>query len=297
MSRRILLLSVLAAAFFILPQAVSAATLPFFGPIIDRDWIDPTTGKQCALGWGALVTVINNIIRLLLSIAIVFIAPIMIAYAGFLFVVNPVNAGGMEKAKSILTHTIVGIVIALAGWLIVDAIMAVLYNPQASQGSTVLGRWTDIVTGDPSLVCLVQQGSTGAAPGVAPGIITGSGRFTFQNGVQQQIPHESAALQSLLSCMSTKLPAGVGNISSISDSMIVNGNKTFAECATGGCQHSSNSCHYGGSGSCNGRSYAVDFGDEQNASVLSQAASQCGGVAINEGDHLHVSVGSSCGCR
>lgn len=106
-----------------------------------------------------LVIVVNNIILILLTLAIVFVAPLMIAYSGFLFVVNPVNAGGKEKAKSILTNTIVGIVVALAGWLIVDALMAVLYNANATSGTTTLGTWNSIITSGGSTQCLEQIGS------------------------------------------------------------------------------------------------------------------------------------------
>ncbi len=110
--------------------------------------------------------VINNIISLLLTLAIVFVAPLMIAWAGFLFVVNPVNAGGKEQAKKILTNTIVGIVIALAGWLIVDAIMAVLYKPNASNGGTTLTVWYNLVTGSGDY-CL-QQAASGYVTGTPP---------------------------------------------------------------------------------------------------------------------------------
>ena len=60
--------------------------------------------------------VINNIISFSLTIAIVFISPIMIAYSGFLLVVNPVNPGGKNKAKDILLNTVIGIIVALSGW-------------------------------------------------------------------------------------------------------------------------------------------------------------------------------------
>lgn len=147
---------------FVLPLSAQAGGIPFFGPIIDKAWM------QCPLGWGALITVINNIISLLITLAIVFVAPLMIAWAGFLFVVNPVNASGKEQAKKILTNTIVGIVIALAGWMIVDAIMAVLYNKNAAVPgtSTVLGTWSALIGSRGIPPCIDLRGSV--APPVAP---------------------------------------------------------------------------------------------------------------------------------
>ena len=135
----IIILSV--AGALAVPLAAHAG-IPFFGPIIDPKVMSAT----CPLSWGALIMVINNIISLLITLAITFVAPLMVAWSGFLFVVNPVNASGKEEAKKILTNTVVGIVVALAGWLIVDALMAVLYNASAAVPgtSTVLGTWSDL---------------------------------------------------------------------------------------------------------------------------------------------------------
>ena len=280
----------LVAGSLALPFVAQAGGIPFFGPII------PQTGDQavCAASWGMLIVVFNNIIRLLITLAIVFVAPLMIAWAGFLFVVNPVNASGKEQAKKILTNTVVGIVVALAGWLIVDALMAVLYNPREAGGT-----WYSLVTSGGMDPCIPLRGSLAPAVAPPPAVVVPGvpGRFTFDRGIDAQVPTESAALATLLSCMVTKVPAGVGRISSISDSLITNGQKTFSQCAAGGCQHTTNSCHYGGR-LCVGSSYAVDFGDEQNTTALSGAARACGASFVGpEGSHLHVSVGGSCGCN
>lgn len=150
----------LVAGSFVLPLAAHAA-IPFFGPII------PEGLDVCPTGWGAVMIVVNNIISLLLTLAIVFVAPIMIAYAGFLFVVNSVNPTGIDKAKGILLNTVVGIIIALAGWLIVNAVMAVFYKPSAVGGAS----WWQIVTssGPP---CLDQKGALPDA-GLNQALVTG----------------------------------------------------------------------------------------------------------------------------
>lgn len=167
------------AIFFVLPIATHAQGIPFFGPIIPNEQItiNGVVGNQnvCAAGWGMLMIVINRIIALLLTLAIMFVAPLTIAYAGFLYVVNPVDPSGIAKAKKILWNTIVGIVIALAGWMIVDALMAVLYN----KGATDLAgkTWSELITGDTNNLCiplqssLQQAGQTGIPEpglGVAP---------------------------------------------------------------------------------------------------------------------------------
>lgn len=159
----------LVAGSLALPIAAHAA-IPFFGPIIPNEPITingiASNQNVCAAGWGMLITVFNNIIQLLITLAIVFVAPLMIAWSGFLYVVNPVSPEGVKKAKGILTNTIVGIVIALAGWMIVDAIMVVLYNPDARNGGTRLGAWSQLIVGSSSGLCIPLAGSL--APAVAP---------------------------------------------------------------------------------------------------------------------------------
>lgn len=174
-----------ATGSFALPFVAHAA-IPFFGPIINQSWT--VQGVQCPLGWGAIITVVNNIISLLLTIAIVFVAPIMIAYAGFLYVVNPVDPSGMTKAKGILLNTIIGIVVALAGWLIVDAVMAALYHPDATTNWTT--TWSQLITSNSSIPCIDQAGvgtglsqaaTTPSVSAVTPGGTTAvSGKPTAQ---------------------------------------------------------------------------------------------------------------------
>ncbi len=150
-SRVALLMLLFTAGLFTLPLTTHASGIPFFGPIIPSD---VAGNNLCPAGWGMLIIVINNIIELAITLVIVFIAPIMIAYSGFLFVVNPVNPGGREKAKGILLNTVVGTIVALAGWLIVDAVMAILYNPGAAGGT-----WSSIITSGGLPPCLPQAGS------------------------------------------------------------------------------------------------------------------------------------------
>jgi len=171
-----------AVGLFALPVAAHAA-IPFFGPII------PDATNQCAAGWGMLITVINNIISFLITIAIVFVAPLMIAYSGFLYVVNPVDPSGISKAKGILTHTIVGIVIALAGWMIVDAIMAVLYNPSAAGGT-----WSSLITSGGADDCIPLAGSLNqAAGGNVTGVSAGGNVVNISGKTAQQCASSNPA--------------------------------------------------------------------------------------------------------
>jgi len=164
MRSRILLpaLFLVAAGAFVLPNVTHAA-IPFFGPII------PAGNDTCPAGWGMFMIVINNIVELLITLAIVFVAPLTIAWAGFLYVVNPVDPSGMSRAKSILWNTVFGIVIALAAWLIVDAILAALTN----QGLTY---WASLVGSNGTQPCLSVASSLrqAAPPTTTAGLAVGT---------------------------------------------------------------------------------------------------------------------------
>jgi hypothetical protein len=133
-----------------------------------------------------------------------------------------------------------------------------------------------------------------------------------------QYKDASEPLKELLSCMRTQLDkiqkeqeliGTIGRISSISDSKLYQGTCSWegGPAQPGGCSHLYGvkygkevvSAHYGGP-VCRieEKSYAVDFGDEENTSYLIAAAKACQpGVYIqDEANHLHVGIGQAEGC-
>lgn len=140
-SRTLLFFLLAVAGSLSLPLAAHATGIPYFGPIV------PTNASTCAAGWDSIVQLVNNAIAVFITLAMLAIAPIMIAYSGFLYVVNPVKPEGRSEANKILMNTIVGIVIALAGWLIVDAILTALTSRD-------LTSWTSGMFGNGLAPCL-----------------------------------------------------------------------------------------------------------------------------------------------
>ncbi len=207
MCSRISLFALLLIAVSLAVPGAAHAAIPFFGPIIDKSWVVSGTATQCTLGWGALVLVVNNLISLLITIAIIFVAPLMIAYSGFLFVVNPVDPSGIAKAKSILTNTIVGIVIALAGWMIVDAIMVTLYNASAPGLSGI--SWSSLITSGGQPPCVDQKGVGTGLSQVVPGVAAGAAGVVPPSGtgacnptvLQQIIPSISQSQANTFACL------------------------------------------------------------------------------------------------
>jgi hypothetical protein len=80
--------------------------------------------------FNSLMDLVNTVINFILFKMVVPIAAIMFAYAGYLLVTaGGETAGARTKAKSIFTNAIVGLIIAVAAWLIVSTILAILgYN-------------------------------------------------------------------------------------------------------------------------------------------------------------------------
>jgi hypothetical protein len=146
-SRRSLLLFAPILIPFVLPLAAHATGIPYFGPIIPSGNL-----QQCAIGWQGMVIVINNLIAFGITMVILVVAPLMLAYAGFLLVVNPFNAGAKEQAKSMLMNVVVGLVIALVAWLLVNAILTAL----TSKG---INDWTAGMFSANHDPCLKQLGS------------------------------------------------------------------------------------------------------------------------------------------
>ncbi len=99
---------------FCLPIVVSAAGLvPCGGP------------GEAACNTDFVVSFVSGLINFLISMLGV-IAMIVLVYAGFRMVVSMGNEAEWTKAKSLFTNVIIGIILILAAWLIVDTIMRVL---------------------------------------------------------------------------------------------------------------------------------------------------------------------------
>lgn len=110
-----LLIHVLIFSILVIPVIAFAA-----GLVPD---CDPTKG----CGWNDLMALVNKVINFVLFKMALPIAAIMFAYAGFLMV----TAGGeaahaREKAKEIFSNAVKGLIIALAAWLIISTLLAIL---------------------------------------------------------------------------------------------------------------------------------------------------------------------------
>jgi len=298
-----------------IPTYASSAT--FFGPIVptechcDNQTVQGASGGATTVNsapdFGCVLAVIQNLINFGITLSAILFT-IYLVLTGFSFITSAGSSEARSKAKTRFTNVFVGLIVLLCAWLIVDFVMKTIYD----EGK--FGPWNGILAGDASGKdhCIVARKPTAITAGsIASNINTetpgtysapGTGGYTggglsYQAGVQKQIGYESTPLANLLACMASKLPPGVGQISAISEQAIADGSKTMQQCSVTGCAHTANSCHYGGP-RCPGLSYAVDFGDENNAAAIRSAARSCDPNAKwnPEGNHVHISVGSENGC-
>lgn len=326
---RAILIPLFAFALLVIPSFAFAADASFFGPIVPTECSGKDVGGTiCPCSFAAVLETVRHVINIVISLAIA-IATVLLAWAGISFMINGTNEEKRKAARGMVMNVIIGIVIVLGAWLIVDFVMKTLYSGMDGNAG-LYGPWNSIIKDNGSF-CIEEKnlkplfdGPIDTKPGsgdpsapdnpnpepstpgepVDPGTVVpgADGSFTYQGGIQAQAKHASSQLNLLLTCMANKVPADVGQISSISDSLIVDNKKTFTQCIAGQCQHAGNSCHYGGP-RCSGASYAVDFGDGGKDSLtkdgqLKAAAKACGAnYTLTEKDHLHVSIGERCGCN
>lgn len=91
-----------------------------------------------------LVLMVNNIITWMFGI-LALLAVMGLMVAGFRLVVSGGDVGAWTSAKQMFTNIIVGFVIVLAAWLIVDTIMKALLDPNLADSQGVaFGMWNQL---------------------------------------------------------------------------------------------------------------------------------------------------------
>lgn len=94
----------------------------------------------------------QNIIRFLVAISVA-VAALLFANAGFLYVTSPGNAGNISRAHHLFTSTLVGIIIILVAYLLVDTILKMTLKTEGGVGVVyksegAYGPWNKILCGE-----------------------------------------------------------------------------------------------------------------------------------------------------
>lgn len=310
-----------AAAFLLLFGSPSAASAAGIGVFQTGFTIVPEQCQsKCPCGEAAVLQAIQNITSLVISFAIVILI-FFIVWAGFSFVLSPTSEEARSHAKKMLSYALIGMLLVLSAWLIVDFVIKTLAG-----GDTAFGPWNKILQFEGDTCVLTQPTrKIEGLPGVFGAVVNtvaegggtyssgtggvqsggyGGGGFSYNPGVSAEVPAESAALSSMLSCMSSKVPSGV-TITALTDLYTTTNASRISHCAAVGhqgdanCVHTVHSCHYGGR-SCVGASHAVDFGINHSSEIIA-AAYACGSPSarVENGNHVHANAPDtgSCGCN
>jgi hypothetical protein len=123
--------------------------------------------------FGCVLQVIDNLMSAVVAFSTLIIT-IFIARAGFMFMTSPNSEEAKVKARNSLVNAVIGILIVLAAYLLIDSILKVIYNSDASfqNGSgqaAELGPWNALLSPSGAQNCLVQQ--------KPPGITTAVGQL------------------------------------------------------------------------------------------------------------------------
>lgn len=106
----------------------------FAQPGVDSQ-IVPDCGASGMCGYCDLLTLAQNIMNFLVFIAVI-ISVLLFVHAGFLLLTGGSSEAKRTQAKKIFFAVVLGLILTLAAWLIVDAIMAAFLN------QSIGDRWT-----------------------------------------------------------------------------------------------------------------------------------------------------------
>lgn len=154
-----------------LPFSAYAAATDFFGPIVPQG-ADKCVCPNSAMDWGCVLQVFQSAMNALVSLGILAVI-FFIAWAGFSLMTGGSNPGTRQKAVNRMLNAVVGLMLILGSWLIVDTVMKYLYDPSTTFSGQQFGPWNTILGGDPKSFCL--------RPNLNPGQLT--------NGTPTEVIH------------------------------------------------------------------------------------------------------------
>lgn len=102
----------------------------------------PCDGPDC--DFNSVVELIQRGIDFILTYAILPIAAVMFAYAGYILLFQGDNPGERTKAMNIFKNVAIGVVVVMAAWLIVHTILSSLIKEELLKDYSLLGLTMEI---------------------------------------------------------------------------------------------------------------------------------------------------------
>jgi hypothetical protein len=94
-----------------------------FYPTSTMPGITLTNGYKSCTNLCDLIQTFENFVYFGIGIVIWIISPILFGWGGIMFMISRGQPNGISKAKSILTGGLIGLLITLCAWLIVDTVV------------------------------------------------------------------------------------------------------------------------------------------------------------------------------
>ncbi|HYE23285.1 MAG TPA: pilin [Candidatus Paceibacterota bacterium] len=157
------------------PLSAQAAT--FFGPIVppecnceDEEMLKTGDRITTAADWGCVMQTVQNLMNFAVAISIIIIV-LTIVYAGVMFMLSSTNAHSREAGRKLIGNAVIGTLVVLSAWLVVDFVMKVLYDAGPEVG---FGPWSEILAPGGAPRCFQASGPPTPLPSVID-VFTGGG--------------------------------------------------------------------------------------------------------------------------
>jgi len=304
MTFRRLFVVMLPLFFFVAPVALVPETTHALAPIVPcgtGGWNTMTSGGLCQAC--DIVTLAKNLIDFFVFL-VVIVATLLFVNAGVLYIFSPANPGNISRAHHLFTSTLIGLIIVLASWLLVDTVMKALYdNTPVNSGGTAWGPWNQILCGG------------GSAPSTPPTATTTASLCTDAVNLAAAYNYggtslgEHPNLTALIACYRDDPPGSGIADPDIDAGQIRTWDTAYPLCNfTRGnavchaeCSYAVNSWHYGDSCSGQQGAMAVDFNAVGGAyadelalrNKLLSKQSACGGTVLPlrcDGGNCHTQI-------
>ena len=109
--------------------------------IFAQDGFVTCTGLDCQ--FCHLVSTGQNVMEWLV-IALAVVAALIFTYAGLVLVTSTGNQAAQVKARNVFSNVIIGYLIVLGGWLLVDTAFKMLVDPELMKEGGELGPWNRV---------------------------------------------------------------------------------------------------------------------------------------------------------
>ncbi len=155
------------------PQVTHAAISSVFQPIIAQGGACGCTGSTPAPDWNCVLQTTQILINDFVTFATIVIT-IFIAWAGFTYILSPTSPEKRQQANARILNAVIGLVIVLCAWLLVNTVMGVLYNGE-------FGPWNSILTSSGGTNCIIAKGPPPSLGTAIGGLLAGNNTSSTGN--------------------------------------------------------------------------------------------------------------------